>query len=407
MMHRWYGIGLAIVCLVLIVLLGMTLQRLERASNSAASDREQSTGADRDHVTAPKTAPASWPVFRGNPELTGVAPAGSVPDNLRLRWVAMTGAAVTSSPVVGRGRVFVGSQDGAVYAFDLVSGAQVWRCDTGAAIEAPPLLAGDAVVIGNSDGILYALEAGTGQELWQYHTGDRILGAANTASSAAGQQTVVVGSYDSHLHCVELATGKPLWTLESENYINGAPAVTGAGIVFGGCDGMIRIAAAADGVELGHVPVGSYIPGSVCVRDGTAYIGHYDGEVVAVDLANQQVLWRYSRTQNPAPFFSSPAAAAAALVIGSRDALITCLDPAQGRLLWTFRARDAVDSSPVICGDRVVCGSDDGRLYVLALTDGSLVWSYEIGAAIGSSPAVTAGMVVVGAADGGVYAFGE
>ena len=83
-----------------------------------------------------------------------------------------------------------------------------------------------------------------------------------------------------------------------------------------------------------------------------------------------------------------------------------CVGRDDGKVVWTFKALDEVDSSPVICGDKVVVGSEDGRLYVLRLSDGTKVWSYETGQPVTSSPAVARGMVVVGCNDGYVYAFG-
>ena len=35
--------------------------------------------------------------------------------------------------------------------------------------------------------------------------------------------------------------GKSLWKIETENYVNGTPAIQNGKIVFGGCDGMIRV----------------------------------------------------------------------------------------------------------------------------------------------------------------------
>src|SRR5690349_3340310 len=69
--------------------------------------------------TIPKTH--SWPMFRGSPGLVGVAP-GRLPDALGLLWSFKTGGPVKSSAAVEGGRVFIGSDDGFVYAIDLESG---------------------------------------------------------------------------------------------------------------------------------------------------------------------------------------------------------------------------------------------------------------------------------------------
>ena len=64
---------------------------------------------------------ANWPMFRGNPALTGVA-SGALPDKLSLLWSFKTGGPVKSSAAIVDGRVFIGSGDGNVYALDWATG---------------------------------------------------------------------------------------------------------------------------------------------------------------------------------------------------------------------------------------------------------------------------------------------
>ena len=89
-------------------------------------------------------------------------------------------------------------------------------------------------------GILKAIDRISGKLLWSYATENQIAGSANvwTAGNKSG---IVVGSYDYFLHCVDPETGKLLWKVETENYINGTPSISNGKIVFGGCDGIIRI----------------------------------------------------------------------------------------------------------------------------------------------------------------------
>ena len=64
-------------------------------------------------------APATdWPMFRGGPALTGIA-EGSLPEHLGLLWTFKTAGPVKSSPAIVSDRVFVGSDDGNVYALAL------------------------------------------------------------------------------------------------------------------------------------------------------------------------------------------------------------------------------------------------------------------------------------------------
>lgn len=340
-------------------------------------------------------------VFRGDPALTGVT-TNALPSQLALRWTFKTGDSIKSSPVICGERVFIGSDDGKLYALSLKTGGLAWSFTTSNAVEAAPLVLDGAVFIGSTDDNLYALNAATGALKWKYATDAKIPGAANYFRTGNAAR-ILVGSHDNKLHCLDAATGKPVWTFDTSNYINGAPAVGDGKIVFGGCDGLLHVLDFA-GKELAAIEAGAYVPGSAAIAGGQAFAGHYGSEVICADLTRTNVLWQYKGRD---AFFSSPAVTDKLVVIGGRDKRLHCLDRATGKLLWAFQTRDEVDCSPVVSGDKVIFGSGDGRLYLVSLADGKQLWSYDIGKPITGSPAIAGGLVVIGAEDGVVYAFGE
>ncbi len=362
---------------------------------------------NQESKTSPDYAHASWPVFRGDRGLSGVADA-TLPDAPKLLWSRDTGAEISSSPAIGLGSVFIASKDGKVYSLDIRNGNIQWMFDAKDNIEAPPLLLDQTVYIGNLNGEFFALDARSGKVKWRAETGGDIMGSANGAiDPESGKTRVFVGSYDSKMYCFDADTGELKWTYETGSYINGAPAADGRNIVFGGCDQMLHIVSVSDGSKLGEVNAGSFIAGSAALADNRAYAGNYEGKLVCIDIPGRQITWEYEDRESGGEFFSSPAVADNRVYIGSRDRCLHCVDRETGGLVWKFRTRDKVDSSPVIAGDKVVFGSADGRLYIVDRQDGKEIWSYETGAPIPGSPAVIDGMAVVGAADGRVYAFGE
>ena len=131
--------------------------------------------------------PLPWPMYRGNPALTGVATV-DLPDRWELRWTFKTGDAIKSAAAIEGNRVVIGSDDGNVYALAADTGKKLWSFKTEDTVEAAPLLLGGMVYIGSSDANLYALDAGTGALKWTYKTNGKILGAANWLRVApAGQ----------------------------------------------------------------------------------------------------------------------------------------------------------------------------------------------------------------------------
>lgn len=347
---------------------------------------------------------SSWPMFRGGPALLGVT-AVKLPKDIALLWSFKTQGPVKSSAAIVDGRVFIGSDDGHLYAVDLKTGVKVWDFKTDAAVESSPLVLNGTVFFGSTDASLYAVDAVSGKLRWKYTTGDKILGAPNWVKSPKGDATwILIGSYDFKLHCLDAVTGKSNWVYESSNYINGSPAASNGRTVFGGCDELLHVISLADGQQIKEVEAGAPIAASVALDQNRAYFGHYENAFLCVDIEKGTNLWSF-RDRN-FPYFSSPALTSDRVVFGGRDKQLHCLRREDGHPLWTFSTRGKVDSSPVICDDRIVVGSDDGRLYVVALADGAEIWSYEIGQPVGSSPAVVENRIVVGCEDGSVYAFG-
>lgn len=345
----------------------------------------------------------SWPMFRGGPQLLGVA-AGSLSTNLVPLWNFKTGGPVKSSPAIVDGRVFAGSEDGFIYALDFATGKKLWSFKTGGGVESSPLVLDGTVFAGSQDGLIYALNVTNGALLWKHTTGDKILGSPNWVPSAKGK-SILIGGYDYKLHCVDAVTGRSNWVYETGNFINGSPAVANGRTVFGGCDALLHVIALTNGTQVKEVDAGAYVPASLAFVDDMVYFGHAENEFHAVNLAKGTNLWIYR--DRSFGYFSSPAVTKDRVIFGGRDKRLHCVKRETGEAVWTFSTRGKVDSSPVVCGDKIVVGSDDGRLYLVALKDGAELWSHEMGQALDSSPAVADGKVVIGSNDGAVYCFGQ
>src|SRR6266545_1999578 len=93
------------------------------------------------------SAAADWPMYRGGPSLAGVT-SGTLPAKPGLLWSFKTGGPVKSSAAIIAGRVFVGSDDGNVYALDLAAGKTLWAFKTGGPVESSPLLLQGKIYVG-------------------------------------------------------------------------------------------------------------------------------------------------------------------------------------------------------------------------------------------------------------------
>lgn len=343
-----------------------------------------------------------WSSFRGDAQLTGKSTV-ELPNQLKLKWTFSTEDAIKSSPVICDDKLFIGSNDGNLYALNL-EGKLLWKYNAGTSIEAAPLLVDDKVIFGSLDGMVHALNQKDGTVVWKYETEGQISGAASWVwSSDKKSKYIIFGSYDFYLHAVDAKTGKVAWKYESDNFINGAPAIYQGMAIFGGCDGVLHQVNTQTGIEKSFIDVGTYIASSAAVDKGKAYFGNYDGVFYGADLNQKKVVW----TDSVGPILGSPALSNEFVLIGTQDKSVYCYNKQSGERQWRFKTLKKVESSPVIVKNKVIVGSVDGRLYMLDLKSGEKIWSYEIGAALVGSPAIIKNSIAIGGMDGVIYFFGE
>jgi outer membrane protein assembly factor BamB len=108
-----------------------------------------------------------WPSYRGGNarnDITGAEIAGKV----ELKWqTQVSSGELPTAPVAAGGMVFVADRSGAVRALD-AEGAVVWKAFTAGPIYYPPAVANDRVYVGSADGRVHAFEARTGRSLWSF-----------------------------------------------------------------------------------------------------------------------------------------------------------------------------------------------------------------------------------------------
>ena len=188
-------------------------------------DRFEPGDGDPKTVQPLEVEPGDWPAYRGDNARTG-ATGTTVAQDMVLNWtVEATGGAMPTAPIAAGGMVFVADRAGAVRAFDS-SGKEKWKAYTGASVYFPPALWQGRLFVGSGDGKVYAFEAATGRRLWSYRVGPaqrRICVYGNLISTwpVAGGVVVEDGvvyaaagiaHYDgTHVLALDALSGKPKW----------------------------------------------------------------------------------------------------------------------------------------------------------------------------------------------------
>lgn len=135
---------------------------------------------------------------------------------------------------VANGLVYVGNWDGALYAFDQLTGEQRWKYQARAGeFWSAPAVSDAIVYVGNGDQFLYALNAHSGELIWSFKTAGR---AVSEPLVADGVVYVSDSSHEfprgpRHLYALDALTGAELWVFETVSTFLPAPAL-GDGVIY-------------------------------------------------------------------------------------------------------------------------------------------------------------------------------
>ena len=122
---------------------------------------------DLDRLQQLNAQPSDWITYRGDNRRSDVTSL-SVPNDVKLQWTAQVSTTeLPTAPIVAGGLVFVADRTGVVQALD-TAGNFVWKSYTSGPIYYPPTVAQDRLFVGSADGRVYAFEARTGRPLWTY-----------------------------------------------------------------------------------------------------------------------------------------------------------------------------------------------------------------------------------------------
>ena len=275
---------------------------------------------------------ADWPTFRSNPLQTGDT-GEKLPDKLEVLWKFTAKEEVESTAAIVAGVVYVGSFDGNVYALDLATGKEKWKCDAGP-VKAAVSVKDGFVYVGNLDGDFHCIDAATGKKRWTYKTDGEIASGSNFAGD-----NILFGSGDEHLHCVS-KDGKLVWKYKVPGGpVNGSPAVAGDRTFAAGCDSNLHVIDVKTGKQVGKVDIGGQVGAAAAIGGDRFFVGTISSnQVLAVNWKTLKVDWKFEAERVPNSFYASPALNDKLVFAGSRDKRIWALDRATGAEVWSFPA---------------------------------------------------------------------
>lgn len=347
--------------------------------------------------------------FRGSLHRTGYYGPGSMPAIEGAKWTFRTGGPVRSSSVVTDGTVYVGSDDGFVYALDAADGSLEWKFDAGGEVTASPTIADGKVFIGSEgSGWMFALDAATGEEVWRYAKDDQAARYPVNTSPAYAFGHVFVGTRGGFVG-LDGRTGEKVWQYRFGRMNHGllAPTIHGTTIYIPTNDiHPVAIDIRTEmPVDEGH---GHHCQASMAYEDGMILYNTGPGCNVmdAFDLMNPHFRFRISGGAGLS-FFpeSGPALHDGWAYCAKGDEKVYAFRQQGGKWqgAWS-RPVGMVVSSLALIDRELIFGCEDGNVYALDRATGEEVWRFETDGAVKSSPCIEDGVVYIGSDDGNVYA---
>ncbi len=148
-------------------------------------------------------------------------------DEGSLKWAFETGGGVVSSPAIGAdGTIYLGSNDGSLYAIN-PDGTLKWTFPTKGAVHSRPAIGPDGTIyVGSRDHYLYAINP-DGSSKWAFLT----KGEINSSPFIGPDGTVYVGSWDHHLYVIN-QDGSLKWAFSTKEEVLSSPTVGPDGTVY-------------------------------------------------------------------------------------------------------------------------------------------------------------------------------
>lgn len=147
-----------------------------RPADSETPDRSNDENVQKESLTVHSNTQVTkrllmkesdWPAYRSANDRSDKTTT-ALPAKVKGVWTEeIVRHELPTAPVAAGGYVFVADRTGAVSAFD-ATGKRIWKEYTNGPVYYPPAVSNDRIFVGSADGRVYAFEALTGRLIWTY-----------------------------------------------------------------------------------------------------------------------------------------------------------------------------------------------------------------------------------------------
>jgi polyvinyl alcohol dehydrogenase (cytochrome) len=345
------------------------------------STEEQMTGLCARDLDPPPNPPGwtGWGIDPQNSRFQPAAAAGLSRDqvkDLKLKWAfGFPGASATyGQPTSYAGRLYVGSEDGNVYALDSATGCQWWHFKASATVKTAISVGnnGNAAFFGDTNGYIYAVKISDGSLVWKAkpdsHPAARITGSpllvgqrlyvpiSSGEEGAAADPSYPCCTFRGSVVALDTTSGRQMWRAYTLAEVPRPTRKSAQGVQYSG----------PSGAAVWSAPTADLKRHAIYVATGNNYSDPpttSSDAVIAFDLDSGKRLW--SRQFTPRDLWNAGCVAEKKdncpqqygddydfgappmlvsldghdlLLLAQKSGIVYALDPAQrGALLWHTR----------------------------------------------------------------------
>lgn len=313
---------------------------------------------------------------------------------LQLRWsVDTAGPVIAASPVIANGRAFIGtrgqgSAEGYLSAFDVTTGALIWRQGLWTGTESSAAVADGRVYALSEVGALSAYRARDGKRLWRVRVGQPYF------SQLVLREDVIYVRGDPDIVALQADDGTEIWRAPAPPDLYGTPTVTGGRLYYAAGDQVVALDAST-GTEVWSTQIGDVHVATPAVSGGRLYVATETEGLFCLYTSRGAVAWH---AIEGAEMYDVAPAVADGTVFVQIPGRIVARDAVTGAFVW--RSRIASGGDPTVTNG--VLWSVSGDLSAADASTGQLLASLDAGGgAQSSSPSIADGVVYVGVELGG------
>jgi outer membrane protein assembly factor BamB/orotate phosphoribosyltransferase len=275
-----------------------------------------------------------------------------------------------------------------------------------------PVVSGGLVFFGTDSGAFFARDIITGRAVWKYQVPFGDNGKYIFSTPVVYKGIIFFGAYDGNMYAFNKLNGKLEWVFLEADWIGSSPCVAeDLGFVFVGLEfglvqkrGGLVCLNAEDGSKVWEyrLPELTHASPSYSKKFKVIACGSNDGVLYVLNAKTGKLLWSF-KTNGEIKYAPSFSEEHNAVVVLGYDNIVFVLDIRSGKIISKYEMGFGGYSTPLVIGEKVVCTSFDKFVHCFNLLTGQFMWKIDTGGRSFASPVLINGLVYVGSNSGKLF----